>query len=148
MVWWSAEMRKHEQENKTWGNFPDHALIFSGTFQLRVIPTILEPGIGYPPIPQFLFQTWPCVTSIVCLNLLSVLTFVRIKFLSLFVEAFLSFSFQDRAFKNVRCYSRVDSPIKSSYGQCSPNIISDNFYINMLSFQNETHSCKNGQNGF
>lgn len=81
-------------------------------------------------------------------RLLSVLTFVRMKFVSLFVEAFLSFSFQDRAFKNVRCYSRVDSPIKSSYGQCSPNIISDNFYINMLSFQNETHSCKNGQNGF
>lgn len=111
--------------------FPRSRAHIFGYLSITCHPYHLRAWNRLPPIPQFLFQTWPCGTSIVCLNLLSVLTFVRMKFLSLFLsakccvlknvcEAFLSFPFQDPAFKNVRCFSRVDSPIKSSYGQCNP----------------------------
>ena len=72
----SAKLRKHDHENKTGGNcganiplFPDHTLIFSSSFHLRVIPTIWEPGTDYtspkwgvcyppPPFPFPLGQGW------------------------------------------------------------------------------------------
>ena len=68
----SAKLRKHDHENKTGGNcganiplFPDHTLIFSSSFHLRVIPTIWEPGtdytspkwgVCYPPPPLSLLD--------------------------------------------------------------------------------------------
>ena len=66
--------------------FPRSRAHIFGYLSITCHPYHLRAWNRLPPIPQFLFQTWPCGTSIVCLNLLSVLTFVRMKFLSLFVE--------------------------------------------------------------